>query len=289
MAGTDRSLTLEEEGAGFGPGPRIILCRPQLAENVGMVARAMLNCGLTELWLVSPREDWLSDKAIAASSGATAVLRHAVAVDSLDAAIGDLHRVYATTARRRDMVKPVIAPRIATRQLRTEIGAGKRCGILFGPERTGLENDEVSPCDAVVEVPLNPAYCSLNLAQAVLLMGYEWFQEGLDTPPMTPPAPEEELADRKAMEGFVAHLERELVACGFLRLEEKRPTMMRNLRNLFVRAQMTQQEVRTLHGVIAELRWGGRADRPRRNAAGNRQDWSPPEGAGMEPSDGDQG
>jgi tRNA/rRNA methyltransferase len=256
MAGTDRTRPLETAE----DAPIVVLIQPQLAENVGMVARAMLNCGLTQLRLVSPREDWLSEKAIAAASGADGLLRAARDYDSTEAAIADLTRVYATTARRRDMIKVLHTPRAVAARLRAQVATGEKPGILFGPERTGLSNDDVALADAIVEVPLNPAYCSLNLAQAVLLVGYEWFQAASAAPDeqlvtnTTQPATREELLN------FYAHLERELDDCGFLRIPDKRPGMVRNLRNIFNRAQLTEQEIRTLHGVVKELRHG-RKDR----------------------------
>ncbi|WP_299437229.1 RNA methyltransferase [uncultured Rhodospira sp.] len=254
--------------------PVIVLVRPQLAENVGTAARAMMNCALTEMRLVAPREDWLGDKAIAAASGAEGVLHHARAYDSTEAALADCHRVYATTARRRDMIKPLMTPRHAAGVMRAAGGQGQRCAVLFGPERTGLENDDVALADAVVEVPLNPVHCSLNLAQAVLLVGYEWFQAVSDRPPVELITNGAEKADRAMLMAFFRHLESELDACGFLRNADKRPSMIRNLRGLFERADLTVPEVRTLHGVVKELRWGRRPDRPRRAEGGVPADWA---------------
>ncbi|WP_413204958.1 RNA methyltransferase [Rhodospirillum sp. A1_3_36] len=253
MAGTNHTRAALVSG---DDAPVVILIQPQLAENVGMVARAMLNCGLTRLRLVAPREDWLSEKAIAASSGADGLLRQARDYDSTEAAVADLTRVYATTARRRDMVKTLLTPRTAAAKLRGFIAGGEKPGVMFGPERTGLSNDDVALADAIIEVPLNPAYCSLNLAQAVLLMGYEWFQSGDESPPEQLVTNGTLPANREVLMNFYTHLERELDACGFLRVSDKRPSMVRNLRNIFNRAELTEQEVRTLHGVIKELRHG---------------------------------
>lgn len=238
--------------------PAIILVRPQLAENVGTTARAMLNCGLSDLRLVAPREDWLSDKALAAASGADSLLRGARAYPGTAAAVADLHHVLATTARRRDMVKPLTTPRQAAEILGRVGAVGQRAGVLFGPERAGLANDDVGLADAIVEVPLNPAYRSLNLAQAVLLIGYEWFQAHGALVDMTPPAADSPPATQQELESFHDHLFRELEACGFLRLEEKKAVMKRNIRNIFQRAGLTAQEVRTLHGIVKELRHGRR-------------------------------
>lgn len=243
----------EQQTVQGAPTPAVILVRPQLAENVGTSARAMLNCGLTDLRLVAPRENWLSDKAIAASSGAHAVLESARAFDSTEAAIADLHRVYATTGRNRFMVKPVVTPRQAATELRGHIARGLGCGILFGPERTGLENDDVALADVVVTVPLNPDFASLNLAQSVLLLAYEWFQSGDPAEPRAMTKGAAPVADKAQLLGFFQHLERELDDCGFFRVAEKRPNMVRNIRNMFERAALTLQEVRTLHGIVHEL------------------------------------
>ncbi|MBF0094072.1 MAG: RNA methyltransferase [Alphaproteobacteria bacterium] len=255
MAGTDSTRA----PVSFEAAPVFILVRPQLDENMGTSVRAMLNCGLTRLRLVSPRDDHLSDKAIAAASGAGDVLREAEVFSSLDEAIADLRHVYATSARRREMAKPVMTPRHALADIRTALSHGEPCGLLFGPERTGLTNDEMAQADTVVEVPLNPAFASLNLAQAVLIMGYEWYQGGADAPPVELPLNGGRPATRAELLNLFLHLERELDDCGFLRVRDKRPSMVRNLRNMFGRAGLTEQEVRTLHGIITELRQGRRA------------------------------
>lgn len=255
MAGTDARRSGDPPA-----GPAVILVRPQLSENIGTAARAMLNAGLSDMRLVAPRPNWLNDKAVAASSGADAVLHGARVFDSTAAAIADLRRVWATTGRNRYMVKPVHTPRQAAAAMRAAGAAGDRCGVLFGPERTGLENDDVSLADTVLFVPLNPAFSSLNLAQAVLLVGYEWYQAGEEA---VAPAAMTKGAGRPAtkehLTGFFDHLERELDACGFLRNAEKRPSMVRNIRNMFDRAELTEQEVRTLHGIVHELvTWRGK-------------------------------
>src|SRR5438046_5215037 len=169
MAGTDKSR------GGLTGGPAIILVEPQLGENIGTAARAMLNCGLDDLRLVRPRDGWPSDRAVAAASGADRVLEKARLYPDVPAAIGDLKHVYAATARDRYMVKRELTPRRAAEEVRGFLGASEACGVLFGPERTGLVNDQVALADTVVTVPLNPAFSSLNLPQAVLLIGYEWF------------------------------------------------------------------------------------------------------------------
>jgi tRNA/rRNA methyltransferase len=247
MAGTDSSRD------GVSGGPAIILVEPQLGENIGTAARAMMNCGLSDLRLVRPRDGWPSDKAVAAASGADLVLDRARLYPSVEAAIGDLAHVYASTARDRYMVKRELTPRHAAAEMRGFLAAGEACGVLFGPERTGLVNDQIALADTVLSVPLNPAFSSLNLAQAVLIVGYEWFttrskprSEILHTGNSRP-------ADKAELVRFFEHFEEALDDSGFLRNPDKRPSMTRNLRNLFQRAGCTEQELRTLHGVITAM------------------------------------
>jgi tRNA/rRNA methyltransferase len=249
MSGTDRSRT-----ADLPPGPAVILVEPQLGENIGMVARAMLNCGLTELRLVRPRDGWPNPLATAAASGADAVIENAKLFDSTVEAIADLHRVYATTARPRGMVKLIVTPAQAAAELRQEAAAGRRCGLMFGPERSGLVNDDIALADAALTVPLNPAFASLNLAQAVLLVGHAWFLAGDDTPPRYLETNAGQPASKAEMENFFQRLEAELDITGFLFPPEKVPSMLRNLRNMFLRMAPTENEVNTLHGVIVALR-----------------------------------
>ncbi|WP_299620863.1 RNA methyltransferase [Pelagibius sp.] len=253
MAGTDRT----EAGTGgedSGAAPVIVLVAPQLGENVGMVARAMLNCGLTELRLVRPRDGWPSEKAEAAASGALEVIQGVCLFDSTEAAVADLQRVYATTARPRGMVKPVVTPAEAARELRAAAAAGERTGLLFGPERSGLVNDDIALADAVLTVPLNPAFSSLNLAQAVLLVGHAWFLAADATPPRKLETGGAQAASKAELVNFFERLEAALDETGFLYPPEKRPTMVRNLRNLFQRMAPTEAEVNTLHGIVSALR-----------------------------------
>lgn len=254
MVGTDSARL----GVALLPvAPVVILVMPHLAENVGMVARAMLNTGLTELRLVNPHVSHLGLRAMAAASGAEAVLYKATVYTSLPEAVADLHQLYATSARRRELVKSVLTPSTAAVALHAATDQGERCGLLFGPERTGLNNDDITLAKAIIAVPLNSAYASLNLAQAVLIVGYEWFQAGQKGIPIaTLPMHNRRLATQAELLGFFRHLEDELDACGFLRIIEKRPTMVRNIRTLFERSGLTEQEVRTLHGIVKELRWG---------------------------------
>jgi tRNA/rRNA methyltransferase len=244
MAGTNSSRE------GITGGPAVILVEPQLGENIGTAARAMLNCGLDDLRLVCPRDGWPNEKAISAASGADRVLDKARLYPSVEAAIGDLQHVYATTARDRFMVKRELTPRRAADEIRGLIAADEACGFLFGPERTGLVNDHIALAEAVVTVPLNPAFSSLNLAQAVLLVGYEWFSAQARTQAEKLHTGHSRRANKAELLRFFEHFEEALEISGFLRQADKRPGMTRNLRNLFQRAQCTEQELRTLHGVI---------------------------------------
>lgn len=254
------------------PSPTLVLVRPQLADNIGMVARAMANFGLDDLRLVDPRDGWPNDKARAAASGANFIIDAAKASPTLAEAIGDLNFVCATTARQRDLAKPVLTPEQAVQEIRRRMDVGERCGVIFGPERAGLETDEVAVADAVVMAPVNPRFASLNLAQAVLLLSYEWLKEtkrgtlgrvttyesalepGLHTRG-SPPATKEELL------GFFHHLEAELDRLGFFNPPHKRQTVMRNIMTMFARMNASEQEVRTLRGIVATLSRGKGAGR----------------------------
>jgi tRNA/rRNA methyltransferase len=234
-------------------GPAIVLVDPQLGENIGAAARAMLNCGLTDLRLVRPRDGWPNEKATASASGATVVIEGARVFERVEDAISDLTYVLATTARLRDQVKRILAPRAAAEEMRARHDAGLRPGVMFGPERTGLLNEDVALADAVLQVPLNPAFCSLNLAQAVLLVGYEWFQTGELPADRTMHLGQSRPATKAELHNLFERLEAELDEGGFYITQDKRPTMVRNVRNLFERAEMTEQEVRTFHGIVAAL------------------------------------
>ncbi|MFA5950637.1 MAG: RNA methyltransferase [Hyphomicrobium sp.] len=250
-----------------GESPCVILMEPQLADNIGMVARAMANFGLDELRLVSPRDGWPNEKARIAASGANYIIDDAAAYPSLDASISDLTYLVATTARQRPLKKPVLTPEEAIEALRQRIAQGQRCGILFGRERNGLETGEVAHADALVMIPVNSRFASLNLAQAVLLLGYAWMRESgaaslgrvttYESPVQTGlnlrddrPATKEEFG------GFFTHLENALDALGFFNPVEKRPSMVHNLRSMFTRMAPTEQEVRTLRGIVATLAKG---------------------------------
>ena len=234
--------------------PVIILIRPQLSENIGMTARAMMNTGLYHLRLVSPKENHLSDKALSASSGAEEILKSAQIYSSTESAIADLTTVYATTARRRNQIKKVYTAEKVMEPINATIQAENSCGIIFGPERTGLENEDISLANAIIEIPLNPKHCSLNLSQAVLLVGYEWYKtqiQALDEMFVTNTT---SLATKEELFRFLKFLEDSLVDFKNLQDEEKRPTLLRNLHNIFTRNQMTTQEINTLYGIITHLK-----------------------------------
>jgi tRNA/rRNA methyltransferase len=236
-----------------GAAPVIILVRPQLGENIGMAARAMLNCGLSTLRLVKPRDGWPNPKALRAASGADVVLEKAKVFDSVAGAVGDLEHVVATSARNRELSQRIVTARRAAAEMRAWIGRGEKIGILFGPERTGLVNEDMVHADTVLSIPLNPQFSSLNVAQAVLLVAYEWAAagEGAAAERMsdhsTRPATKDELVN------LFSHLERALDESGFLRNKAMRPAMVNHLRALLQRSAMTEQEVRSFHGVIKYL------------------------------------
>jgi tRNA/rRNA methyltransferase len=257
------------------PPPAIILVRPQLAENIGTAARAMLNCGLTDLRLVKPRPTMPHPRAIAACSGADSVIESARIFASVEEAAADLDHLYATTARARDQLKPVVTARQAAIEFRNYAASGERVGYLFGPERTGLENEELLLADALVSVPLNPKFSSLNLAQAVLLLAYEWRMAGDATAPRRSEESKEGRASKQEQAEFFKRLEAELDACGFLRNTHMRPTMVQNIRNIFLRGGLMKHEVRTLHGVLTGLTQRPHAPRPKAKAPASAADKPP--------------
>jgi len=249
----------------LAPPPAVVLVKPQLGENIGFAARAMANFGLSDLRLVAPRDGWPNAKAAAAAANAEAVVNRARIYDSVEEAIGDLNYVIATTARPRGMVKPVLSPEGAAKALRRRQAKGEGTGILFGPERSGLDNDTIALADAILTAPVSPDCASLSLPQAVLVAAYEWMKqesakptlgratgsgqraaEGVDTSHTRP-------ATRKELFDLFAHLETELDRAGFLRPPEKRPTMVRAIRNMFHRMGATEQDVRTWRGIVAAL------------------------------------
>ena len=272
--GLRRATMSHEPFADVGETPAVILMEPQLPDNIGMVARAMANFGLDDLRLIAPRDGWPNEKARIAASGANYVIDDATAFPSLEQAMGNLTWLAATPARQRDLRKPVMTPLEAVAEMRRRIAQGERCGVLFGRERSGLETTEVANADALIMIPVNSRFASLNLAQAVLILGYEWMRanDGQSLGRVTTyekpletglymnddrPATKEELI------GFFLHIEGELERSGFFNPSHKRATVVRNLRTMFSRMGATEQEVRTLRGIVATLAKGkGNARNP---------------------------
>jgi tRNA/rRNA methyltransferase len=245
------------------PAPVVILVRPQLAENVGSAARAMLNFGLSDLRLVAPDFGWPNAKAVAAASGAAEILNRMTIFPDTAAATADLQHLYATTARTRELQKEVVDPAAMARLAKAELAAGRRVGLMFGPERTGLDNEDLILADRLVQIAVNPLFPSLNLAQAVLLCGYEWHRQDA-APPVAglddPPASKGEVAD------LLAHLLAELDAVGFFRAEDRKISLSRTIKVMVERMRLTSPEAQLMRGIIKELRRGpltrGKADEP---------------------------
>ncbi len=243
--------------AGLGAAPVFVLVEPQLGENIGAVARTMLNFGLTDLRLVNPRDGWPNNKAVSTASGAMAVIDGARVFDTLDEALADFRYVLATTARPRELLLPVFAPADAATTLHARIARGEPAAVLFGAERSGLDNDDLIRADGVIAIPSNPAFASLNLAQAAVIIAYEWAKAAgaaIEPGELAAASP----APKADFEGLIAHLISALDAANYFFPEDKRPVMERNLRVSFMRAGLTEQEVRTLRGAIRAL------EKPRR-------------------------
>ncbi len=231
-----------------GTQPAIVLVRPQLGQNIGKAARAMLNFGLTDMRLVSPRDGWPNPEAGPAASGADVVLEKARIFDSVGDAVADCEQIYATTVRKRGVDRPVVTPEVAAREIHAAAG---QSAILFGPERSGLETDDVAVARKIITVPINPEFGSLNLAQAVILCAYEWSKGiQLASPPATdldPPAPQVDL------DGLVGHLEKMLDESGYFFPPDRTPATKRTLRSVLTKPGWSAQEVRTLRGVLSSL------------------------------------
>jgi tRNA/rRNA methyltransferase len=250
-AGTDKSKTWVD-----APAPIVVLVEPQLGENIGAAARAMGNFGLSRLRIVRPKQRWPNEKARIMATGAVHILDAAELFDSVAEAIADCTYVAATTARAHDQAKPVVAPEAGVKLIAPHVAAGENAAILFGRERIGLENDEVALADCVVTFPINPAFASLNLAQAIALVAYEWFKlVSAGKIPFTMRV-KSQAARKEQLEAFFSNIERELDRVEFFRPPEKRQTMLVNLRNIFARMQPTQQDIQTLHGIIMAIAEG---------------------------------
>ena len=250
-AGTDKTKEWEDR-----PGPVVVLVEPQLGENIGATARAMANFGLSRLRLVAPRQRWPNERAQVMAAGADRILDAAVLFDSVEGALADCSFVVAATARAHDQAKPVVSAPEAAAQMAPRVAVGETVALMFGRERNGLENDEIALADRILTLPVNPGFASLNLAQAVVIVAYEWFklatggQLPFRMPEKSAPAPKEQLF------AFFESLERELEKVEFFRPPDKRDTMQINLRNIFTRMQATQQDIQTLHGVITAIAEG---------------------------------
>lgn len=237
------------------PPPVIVLVRPQLGENIGKAARAMLNFGLTELRLVAPRDGWPNPDAGPAASGADIVLAQAEVFGSLAEAVADCTTIYATTVRKRGVTKEVLTPDAAAREVHATAG---RCAYIFGPERSGLETDDVALAHKIVTVPINPEFGSLNLAQAVILLAYEWSKGvALASPPEVPLDPPAEHAE---MEELIQHLVRDLDRAGYFFPEARKEATLRTLRTALTKTGWSYNDIRMMHGIITSL---GRTPRPR--------------------------
>jgi len=237
---------------GVEPAPVFVLVEPQMGENIGATARAMLNFGVSGLRLVAPRDGWPNPKSAAMASGASLVIDQTEVFDSLDDALSDCQYVIATTARLRELATPILAPGEAARELRTRVNAGQRCAVVFGGERNGLSSDDVARADAILSIPVNPAFSSVNLSQAALIVAYEWAGAG-DKAAIKTPQTEDPPAGRADLVHFFDRLETALDATDYFHPLEKRPGMVRNLRAAFSRAGFTEGEIRTLHGAVKAL------------------------------------
>ncbi|MCH8861680.1 MAG: RNA methyltransferase [Proteobacteria bacterium] len=234
------------------PKPAIILVEPQLGENIGYAARAMLNFGLTDLRLVAPRDGWPNPAAGPAASGADDVLDGAGVFETLEEAIADLNHVYASTVRNRDIYKPVLTVTEASEAMHASAARGERTGILFGRERSGLSNDDIALANAILTVPVNPGFGSLNLAQAVILVAFEWSRTGVDLPAAST-LEDDPIATKADLVGLFEHIEGALAPRGYFRPPARKRAMVQALRNLLQGAGFTGQQVRTLRGVIKSL------------------------------------
>lgn len=236
--------------------PAFVLVRPQMGENIGAAARAMYNFGLDHMRLVAPRDGWPNPAAVAMASGAGRLLDAATLSPDLPVALADCDFVFATTARDRDLTKPVFSPEAAMAEAAARIASGQRVAVLFGPERAGLENDDISRANAIVSVPVNPAFASLNLAQCVLLMGYEWMRATGDVTAVAPHMPGTDWANGQEIEHLSTHFEDRLTEAGFFYPDHKAASMKVNLRNMWSRMPLTRADVQMFHGMMRQMvRW----------------------------------
>ncbi|MFY0619253.1 RNA methyltransferase [Shimia sp.] len=238
------------------PQPAFVLVRPQMGENIGGAARAMLNFGLDKMRVVDPRDGWPNERAVAMASGAGRVLDAAFLTDTTEQALEDCHYVFATTARARGLTKPVVTPEKAMQQAAEMIGRGEKVAVLFGPERAGLENEDIARANAIINVPVNPEYASLNLAQCVLLTAYEWRRQSANIVHERVDMAKTDWANQSDMDALGRHYEDRLEEAGFFFPPEKSDGMKINLRNMWSRMRLTRADVQMLHGVMRQMvRW----------------------------------
>jgi len=243
------------------PQPLFVLVRPQMGENVGAAARAMWNFGLDRMRVVAPRDGWPNPKAVAMASGAGRLLDEAMLADSVPDAISDCNFVFATTARSRELTKPIVTPERAMQMAAQMIGEGQRVAVMFGPERAGLENDDVIRANAIISAPVNPEFASLNLAQCVLLTAYEWRRATVEAVQETVEMVKTQWPEQIEIEKLAEHFEDRLDQAGFFFPEHKAANMRQNLRNLWSRMPLTQADTRILHGIMRQMvRWKERGD-----------------------------
>lgn len=257
MSGTDHN----SQTPWSGPQPTVVLIGAQMGENIGSAARAMWNFGLERMRLVNPRDGWPNPAAVATASGASRVLDHVGVFDSTAGALGDLDYVFATTARSRDLTKPVMTPQRAMEHARAMTTAGKRVGIMFGPERAGLENVDIAQANAIISVPVNPGFASLNLAQCVLLVSYEWRRLTGEEAPEVVEMAGTAMATQIEVEKLFEHFQQRLDTAGFFYPDHKADSMKLNLRNMFSRMPMTQADIQAFHGMLRQfVRWKERGE-----------------------------
>ena len=241
------------------PQPAFVLITPQMGENIGAAARAMWNFGLDRMRIVAPRDGWPNPRAVAMASGAGRLLDEAQLYDDTAGALADCTHVYATTARQRGLTKPVLTPEAAMADAAARIAEGERVAVMFGPERAGMENDDIARANAIISVPVNPDFPSLNLAQCVLLTGYEWRRATAETPALRMDGHRTEPAEQIEIEALARHYEDRLETAGFFFPEDKAEGMKRNLRNLWSRMPLTRADVQILHGILRQMvRWKDR-------------------------------
>ena len=237
------------------PQPAFVLIRPQLGENIGAAARGMWNFGLDRMRITSPRDGWPNSRAVAMASGAGRLLDEAQLFDTTAEAVADCTYVYATTARPRGLTKPVLSPEEALRDAAARTREGQKVAVMFGPERAGMENDDIALANAIINVPVNPEFSSLNLAQCVLLCGYEWRRASTEVVASRMEMAGE-WAEQHEVEKLAEHYEERLDEAGFFYPEHKAPSMKLNLRNLWSRMPLTRHDVQMLHGVMRQMvRW----------------------------------